>query len=176
MLEHCNQPRPNPNQIAYSQANEAPGDGRVPQVNSQPSVTNDIPSDRTVLPINSQQLPVAAGSQQKREREEDCNDLSGERDSTKKIRKANGKSVTQPSEGTNQIQPHSTKGSKRKATGAKLKTKVEGEQAMTRLEEDGRWSDEDTKLLLETLLGGDSEFYEGLAGNAKHVYKKVMET
>lgn len=47
---------------------------------------------------------------------------------------------------------------------------------MTRLEEDGRWSDEDTKLLLETLLGGDSEFYEGLAGNAKHVYKKVMET
>ncbi|KAG1731090.1 uncharacterized protein EDB91DRAFT_1085207 [Suillus paluster] len=63
-----------------------------------------------------------------------------------------------------QTQPHFMKGSKRKATGTKLKTKGEEEQAITRLEEDGCLSDEDTKLLLETLLGSDS--------NAKHVYKK----
>jgi hypothetical protein len=134
---------------------------------------NDIPSDRRVL---SQQFPVAAVSQQKREREDVRDDLLGERDSTKKIRKDNSESLTQLSKGTKQSQPRSTKGPKQKAKDTKLKTKVEGEQAITRLEEDGRWSDEDTKLLLETLLGSDSEFYEGFAGNAKHVYKKVMET
>ncbi|KAG0693406.1 hypothetical protein DFH29DRAFT_1007315 [Suillus ampliporus] len=57
----------------------------------------------------------------------------------------------------------------------KLKTKVEGEQAITQLEDDGYWSDKDTKLLLETLLGSDSKFYKGLAGNAKHVYQKISE-
>jgi hypothetical protein len=125
---------------------------------------NDIPSDRRVL------------SQQKREHEDVCDDLSGERDSTKKIQKDNSESLTQLSKGTKQTQPHSTKGPKQKAKDTKLKTKVEGEQAITRLEEDGCWSDKDTKLLLKTLLGSDSEFYEGFAGNAKHVYKKVMET
>ncbi|KAG2742877.1 hypothetical protein P692DRAFT_20747308 [Suillus brevipes Sb2] len=46
---------------------------------------------------------------------------------------------------------------------------------MAHLQEQSHWSDEDTKLLLETLLGGDSEFYEGLTGNAKHIFKKVSE-
>ncbi|KAG2144415.1 uncharacterized protein EDB93DRAFT_1104975 [Suillus bovinus] len=99
----------------YSQANEALGDKRVPQVNSQPPmlpVMNDVPSDRRAPPFNLQQFPVAAGLQQKREREEECNDLSEARDSTKKIQKENGESLTQPSEGTKQTQPRSTKGSK----------------------------------------------------------------
>ncbi|KAG2062521.1 hypothetical protein BDR04DRAFT_1123887, partial [Suillus decipiens] len=41
-----------------------------------------------------------------------------------------------------------------------------------KLEDQGNWSDEDMKLLLETLLGSDSQLYEKLMVNAKYVYKK----
>ena len=187
MLETCGQPwQNNTNQIASGRANDfklnVPGDRKVlPAVNSQlplsPAI-NDTASDTKVLPSNSQHLLFSAGSQQKRGHEEDQtrSNLSGpEGDGAKRIRKENDESLTQPSEGTKQTRAHPTKESRQKATGTKSKTKVEGEQAITQLEEDGRWSDDDTKLLLETLLGSESEFYEGLIGNAKHVYKKVTK-
>ncbi|KAG2743575.1 hypothetical protein P692DRAFT_20879011 [Suillus brevipes Sb2] len=63
--------------------------------------------------------------------------------------------------------------SKRKST---AKSKAEGNQAIAKLEDQGNWSDEDTKLLLETLLGSDSQLYEKLMVNAKYVYKKVAST
>ncbi|KAG2070287.1 hypothetical protein BDR04DRAFT_1118471 [Suillus decipiens] len=56
------------------------------------------------------------------------------------------------------------------------KSKVEGDQAIAKLEDQGNWSDEDMKLLLETLLGSDSQLYEKLMVNAKYVYKKVAST
>ncbi|KAG2128663.1 uncharacterized protein EDB93DRAFT_1256612 [Suillus bovinus] len=62
---------------------------------------------------------------------------------------------------------------KRKST---AKSKAEGNQAIAKLEDQGNWSDEDTKLLLETLLGSDSQLYEKLMVNAKYVYKKVAST
>ncbi|KAG2097958.1 uncharacterized protein F5147DRAFT_656199 [Suillus discolor] len=37
-----------------------------------------------------------------------------------------------------------------------------------------RMANEDTKLLLETLLGGDSEFYEGLADLQKDIQRKMQ--
>ncbi|KAG2143281.1 hypothetical protein BD769DRAFT_1383252 [Suillus cothurnatus] len=52
---------------------------------------------------------------------------------------------------------------KRKST---AKSKAEGNQAMAKLEDQGNWSDEDMKLLLETLLGSDSQLYEKLMVNA----------
>ncbi|KAG0695830.1 hypothetical protein DFH29DRAFT_879784 [Suillus ampliporus] len=56
------------------------------------------------------------------------------------------------------------------------KTKADGDQAIVKLEDQGNWSDGDTKLLLETLLGGESELYEKLMTNAKYVYQKVAST
>ncbi|KAG1750581.1 uncharacterized protein EDB91DRAFT_1078599 [Suillus paluster] len=145
--------------LKYNQANEAGGDPRP-------------------LPPHSQQqpLPATALQPQKRGREEyHGNLLLEDGDSAKKIRKTeNDTPSTRISS-----EAHASKGLKRKATGAKLKTKaktkIDGEQAMAHLQEQSHWSDEDTKLLLETLLGGDSEFYEGLTGNAKHIFKKVSE-
>jgi hypothetical protein len=55
------------------------------------------------------------------------------------------------------------------------KSKAEGNQAMAKLKDQGNWSDEDTKLLLETLLGSDSQLYKKLMVNAKYVYKKVVD-
>ncbi|KAG2050122.1 hypothetical protein BDR06DRAFT_974775 [Suillus hirtellus] len=52
----------------------------------------------------------------------------------------------------------------RQKTNAKLK--AEEEQATAQLENLGHWSDKDTNLLLETLLGGNSEFYEYLTGKS----------
>jgi hypothetical protein len=46
---------------------------------------------------------------------------------------------------------------------------------MAKLEDQGNWSDEDMKLLLETLLGSGSQLYEKLMVNAKYVYKKVVD-
>ena len=54
-------------------------------------------------------------------------------------------------------------------------TKAEGDQAMAQFEDQGQWSDDDTKLLLETLLGNDSELYDKLMTNAKYAYKKVVD-
>jgi hypothetical protein len=71
-----------------------------------------------------------------------------------------------------QSAPASAKVSKRKST---AKTKAEGNQAIAKLEDQGNWSDEDTKLLLKTLLGSDSQLYEKLMVNAKYVYKKVID-
>ncbi|KAG1884171.1 hypothetical protein F4604DRAFT_1920023 [Suillus subluteus] len=50
------------------------------------------------------------------------------------------------------------------------------QSAPAKLEDQGNWSDEDTRLLLETLLGSDSQLYEKLMVNAKYVYKKVAST
>ncbi|OJA20409.1 hypothetical protein AZE42_12947, partial [Rhizopogon vesiculosus] len=146
------QPRQNaPSPVPYSRASEAAGDSRV-------------------LPFSPQQPPVPAttGQQQKRGREE--TNLSGTGDSAKKLRKENDKPLTQASEGT--VQTQAMKGLKRK-TGVKAKRKVEGEQAMAQLEDQSHWSDEDTKLLLETILGTESAFYEDLVGNAKHIFRKI---
>ncbi|KAG1734243.1 uncharacterized protein EDB91DRAFT_1084146 [Suillus paluster] len=162
VLEACGRPQPNDlNQFVYgpSQANEAGGDPRP-------------------LPPHSQQqpLPATAPQPQKRGHEEyHGNLLLEDGDSAKKIRKTeNDTPSTRISS-----EAHASKGLKQKATGAKLKTKaktkIDGEQAMAHLQEQSHWSDKNTKLLLETLLGGDSEFYEGLTGNAKHVFKKVSE-
>jgi len=54
-------------------------------------------------------------------------------------------------------------------------TKAEGDQAMAQFEDQGQWSDDDTRLLLETLLGNDSELYDKLMTNAKYAYKKVVD-
>ncbi|KAG2365361.1 hypothetical protein BDR07DRAFT_1374425 [Suillus spraguei] len=54
-----------------------------------------------------------------------------------------------------QSAPASAKVSKQKKSTAKL-------------EDQGNWSDEDTKLLLETLLGSDGQLYEKLIVNAKN--------
>jgi hypothetical protein len=153
VLEACGQPQPNDsNKFVYglTRANEAACDPR--------------PLPATVAP-----------QPQKRGREEYHSNLLEDGDSAKKIKKTeNDTPLTQTSSET-----RASKGSKRKATAAKLKTKaktkIEGEQAMAHLQEQSHWSDEDTKLLLETLLGGDSEFYEGLTGNAKHIFKKVTK-
>ncbi|KAG1720965.1 hypothetical protein EDD22DRAFT_962669 [Suillus occidentalis] len=153
VLEACGQPQPNDsNKFVYgpTRANEAACDPR--------------PLPATVAP-----------QPQKRGHEEYHGNLLEDGDSVKKIKKTeNDTPLTQTSSET-----RASKGSKRKATAAKLKTKaktkIEGEQAMAHLQEQSHWSDEDTKLLLETLLGGDSEFYEGLTGNAKHIFKKVSE-
>lgn len=67
--------------------------------------------------------------------------------------------------------PACAKASKRKGT---AKTKADGDQAIAKLEDQGNWSDGDTKVLLEILLGGESELYEKLMTNAKYVYQKVV--
>ncbi|KAG1791927.1 uncharacterized protein HD556DRAFT_1444995 [Suillus plorans] len=161
VLEACGQPQPNDsNKFIYG-----------------PTRANEAACDPRPLPAHSQQqpLPATAPQPQKRGHEEfHGNLLLEDDDSVKKIRKTeNDTPLTQTGS-----EAHDSKGSKRKATAAKrkakAKTKIEGEQAMAHLQEQSHWSDEDTKLLLETLLGGDSEFYEGLTGNAKHIFKKSI--
>ncbi|KAG1761603.1 hypothetical protein EDD22DRAFT_847642 [Suillus occidentalis] len=152
VLEACGQPQPNDsNKFVYG-----------------PTQANSAACDPRPLPV------TVAPQPQKRGREEYHGNLLEDGDSVKKIKKTeNDTPLTQTSS-----EIRASKGSKRKAIAAKLKTKVktkiEGEQAMAHLQEQSHWSDEDTKLLLKTLLGGDSEFYEGLTGNAKHIFKKSI--
>lgn len=111
-------------------------------------------------------VPAMTGQSRKRGHEESL--LGSSENGAKKIPR-NENDGSQPIT----AQAGSVKGSKRK-TKANSKTDGDSEQVMAQLEDLGHWSDDDTKLLLETLLGGDSEFYEYLAGKSKHVFKKVM--
>jgi hypothetical protein len=110
-------------------------------------------------------VPAMTGQSRKRGHEESL--LGSSENGAKKIPR-NENDGSQPIT----AQAGSVKGSKRK-TKANSKTDGDSEQVMAQLEDLGHWSDDDTKLLLETLLGGDSEFYEYLAGKSKHVFKKV---
>ncbi|KAG2745389.1 hypothetical protein P692DRAFT_20877771 [Suillus brevipes Sb2] len=112
-------------------------------------------------------VPAVTGQSRKRGHEESL--LGSSENGAKKIPR-NENDGSQPI--TAQAGSINLKGSKRK-TKANSKTDGDSEQVMAQLEDLGHWSDDDTKLLLETLLGGDSEFYKYLAGKSKHVFKKV---
>ncbi|KAG1879743.1 hypothetical protein F4604DRAFT_1954144 [Suillus subluteus] len=156
---------------SISQPEHLPNLRQVLEACGQPQL-NEPAGDSRSHPVHSQQQPQP----QKRGHEECESNLLENGDSAKKIRKTeNDAPLTQTSE----ARTSKLEGSKQKATGTKAKTKakikVDGEQAMAHLQEQTHWSDEDTKLLLKTLLGTDSEFYEDLAGNAIRIFKKVSE-
>jgi hypothetical protein len=128
--------------------------------------TDSTPEGITAASVHN--LPLI-GQLQKRVRE-DSNNPPEDGDVNKKLRKEDKTSMQTNQKGTKQ--PAATKASRRKGT---AKTKAEGDQALAQLEDQGHWSDEDTKLLLETLLGGESLLYDKLVTNAKYVYKKVVD-
>lgn len=128
---------------------------------------NKAAGESRFLPVPLQQQPQT----QKQGYEECESNLLENADSVEKIKKTeNDTPLTHTSK---------LKGSKQKATDAKLKTKtktkmkIDEEQAMAHLQEQSHWLDEDTKLFLETLLGADNKFYKGLTSNAIHIVTKV---
>lgn len=76
--------------------------------------------------------------------------------------------------------PRKTKNAPRKApakqlkqTAAKTKATEDGKKALEELEESVNWTNDETRILLEALLGPDSELYTELGTNAKYAYRKV---
>jgi len=63
------------------------------------------------------------------------------------------------------------KQSKRKV--AEIKVTDDGNKALEELEESVNWSTHETNILLEELLGADSELYKELGSNARYAYRKV---
>ncbi|KAG1804016.1 hypothetical protein EV424DRAFT_1581703 [Suillus variegatus] len=79
--------------------------------------------------------------------------------------------------------PRKTKNAPRKApakqlkqTAAKTKATEDGKKALEELEESVNWTNDETRILLEALLGPDSELYTELGTNAKYAYRKVSQT
>ncbi|KAG1792522.1 uncharacterized protein HD556DRAFT_1444519 [Suillus plorans] len=65
------------------------------------------------------------------------------------------------------------KQSKRKA--AKVKVADEGKKALEELEDAVNWTNNETRILLDALLGPDSELYKELGANSRYAYRKVSE-
>jgi hypothetical protein len=61
--------------------------------------------------------------------------------------------------------------SKRKA--AEVKVADEGKKALDELEDAVNWTNDETRILLDALLGPDSELYKELGANSRYAYRKV---
>ncbi|KAG2343766.1 hypothetical protein BDR05DRAFT_999689 [Suillus weaverae] len=58
---------------------------------------------------------------------------------------------------------------------AKVKPTEDGKKALEELEESVDWTNDETRILLDALLGPDSKLYTELGTNAKYTYRKVSQ-
>ncbi|KAG2070302.1 hypothetical protein BDR04DRAFT_1155708 [Suillus decipiens] len=62
-----------------------------------------------------------------------------------------------------------------KQRAAKVQVAKDGKKALEKLEESFNWTNNEMRILLDALLGPDSELYKELHTNAKYAYRKVSQ-